>query len=56
MLDDMALGVMGWLERKILTTTQDSFEKNLRKKRELFLKQKPMYDALPVLNSQDFIK
>ena len=51
MLDDMAFGVMDWLERKVLTTVNDNFEKALRRKRDRYLKEKVLYEKLRTLNS-----
>ena len=54
MLDDMSLCVLDWLQRKMLMTLNDNFEKSLRKKREQYNRDRGVYQNS--LNTDEFLK
>jgi hypothetical protein len=56
MLDDMALDYLLWVERKILLNCQieqENFNKDLRLKKEKYLKQKNIFKQLETLNHKE---
>ena len=59
MLDDMAFDLINWLERKILTSPMPEehtleLNKNLKIKRNQYLRIKEMFETHPYLNTNEF--
>lgn len=61
MLDDMSLGLLNWIERKVLLMSLSSSEKEvfteeLKAKKDKYIRQRVYYENLMTLNDPEFYK